>query len=344
MEHNGDLMRRIIASVIAVVILSTMFIGCLGGEETQFLYVYHAGSLSIPFDEMEELFEDSHPNVDVRRESGGSVATVRKVTDQGKEPDVVGVADYSLIPDMMYEEWADWTVKFARNRMIIAYTNHSAYKDDINTTNWYDIFQRDGVKYGFSNPNDDPCGYRSQMVTLLAESYYGNDSIFDDLIEAHTGITATGGNITVPETSNLNIDTSKIMVRSAEVDLMAALESGEIDYLYIYQSVASQHEGVYYVQLPEAIDMSSIDYAEEYSEISLTRGSGNVVVGKPIVYGITIPTTVKNYDLAVEFVELVLNQTGQDVMEYMGQPPIVPPKADNVTNMPEILQPLVEEE
>jgi len=40
----------------------------------------------------------------------------------------------------------------------------------------------------------------------------------------------------------------------------------------------------------------------------------------------------------------VLTQTGQDVMEYMGQPPIVPPKADNVTNMPEILQPLVEEE
>ncbi|MFP4545237.1 MAG: substrate-binding domain-containing protein, partial [Methanomassiliicoccales archaeon] len=75
---------------------------------------------------MEKRFEEDHPGVDVRREAAGSVATVRKVTDQGKEPDVVGLADYSLIPDMMYEEYADWTVQFAKNRMTLAYTDQSA--------------------------------------------------------------------------------------------------------------------------------------------------------------------------------------------------------------------------
>lgn len=335
-------MRRVITGVVAVIVLSTMLLGCLGGDDTQVLYVYHAGSLSIPFEELESIFEESHPHVDVRREPAGSVATIRKVTDQGKEPDVVGVADYSLIPDMMYDDYASWTVKFARNRMIIAYTDHSLYKDEINSTNWYEIFMRDGVKYGFSNPNDDPCGYRSQMVTLLAEDHYQNDSIFDDLIEAHSAITADGYNITVPETSQLNIDVSKIMVRSAEVDLMSALEVGEIDYLYIYQSVASQHEGVDYIQLPEAIDLSSTDYVEEYAKVTLTRGSGDVVIGKPIVYGVTIPATVQNMELAIEFVTLLLTQEGQDVMESMGQPPIVPPKADNIGVMPSALQPLVQ--
>lgn len=337
-------MRRVIACVVAVIVLSTMLLGCLGGDDTQVLYVYHAGSLSVPFEELESIFEDSHPNVDVRRESAGSVATIRKVTDQGKEPDVVGVADYSLIPDMMYDDYASWTVKFARNRIIIAYTEQSLYKDEINGTNWYEIFMRDGVKYGFSNPNDDPCGYRSQMVTLLAEDHYQNDSIFDDLIEAYSAITAEGYNITVPETSQLNIDTSKVMVRSAEVDLMSALEAGEIDYLYIYQSVASQHEGVEYIQLPEAIDLSSTDFADEYAKVTLTIGNGDVMIGKPIVYGVTIPTTVQNLELAIEFVELLITQEGQDIMESLGQPPIVPPRADNVGTMPSALQPLVQQD
>lgn len=338
-------MKRILACIVIVIALSTMFLGCLGGgDDSQVLYIYHAGSLSVPFNELETLFEEQYPNVDVRRESGGSVATVRKVTDQGKEPDIVAVADYSLIPDMMYDEWADWTVRFAKNRMIIAYTDQSLYEGEINSTNWYEIFQRDGVKYGFSNPNDDPCGYRSQMVTLLAEDHYQNDTIFDNLIEAHTAITAEGYNITVPETANLNIDTSKIMVRSAEVDLMSALEAGEIDYLYIYQSVASQHEGVDFLELPEAIDLSSTDYKDNYGKVSITLASGDVQVGNPIVYGITIPTTVRNNEMAIAFMELLLTQEGQDVMESMGQPPIVPPRTDNLAGMPSELQDLVVEQ
>jgi len=327
--------------MVMIVLLSTAFLGCLG-DDTESLYIFHAGSLAIPFDELEERFEESHPNVDVRRESAGSVATIRKVTDQGKEPDIVASADYTLIPDMMYPDWADWTVNFARNRMIIAYTNLSLYKEEINEDNWYEIFLRDGVKFGFSNPNDDPCGYRSQMVTLLAEDYYGNDSIYDDLIEAHCGIMAEGYNITVPDTQDLNVNTNRIMVRSMEVDLMSALESGEIDYLFIYQSVASQHIGVYYIQLPEAIDLSSTDHADNYNKVILTRASGESIQGKPIVYGVTIAKTARNLDLAIEFMELLLGVEGQQVMEDMGQPPITPPDADNISAMPTELQPLVE--
>ncbi|MFP4170751.1 MAG: tungstate ABC transporter substrate-binding protein WtpA [Methanomassiliicoccales archaeon] len=335
-------MRRILALGVAMVFVSMALMGCLG-DDTERLYVYHAGSLTIPFDELGQRFEEDHPGVDVRREAAGSVATVRKVTDQGKEPDVVGLADYSLIPDMMYEEYADWTVQFAKNRMTLAYTDQSAYKDEINQTNWYQVLLREDVKFGFSNPNDDPCGYRSQMVTLLAEDHYQNDSIYDDLIERHTAIRADGYNITVPSSNDLDVDTSKIMVRSAEVDLMSALEAGEIDYLFIYQSVASQHHGVSYLNLPEAIDLSSIDYADEYGKVTLTRASGDTSTGKPIVYGVTIPSTSKNHDLAVEFLELLLGPEGQGVMEDMGQPPIVPPTTDNIDAMPSPLQSLVEE-
>ena len=77
---------------------------------------------------------------------------------------VLASADYTLIPGMMMPGYADWYVMVSKNEIVIAYTNSSQYKDEINGENWYKIFQRDGVKYGFSSPNDDPCGYRTQMT------------------------------------------------------------------------------------------------------------------------------------------------------------------------------------
>ncbi|MBU0879785.1 tungstate ABC transporter substrate-binding protein WtpA, partial [Patescibacteria group bacterium] len=43
------------------------------------LIIFHAGSLSIPFEEMEVNFEKKYPDVDVVREIGGSRACARKI-------------------------------------------------------------------------------------------------------------------------------------------------------------------------------------------------------------------------------------------------------------------------
>ncbi len=334
-------MKRIVTVGIALLMIATLFAGCVeqGGED-EILNVYHAGSLSVPFNELEKKFEKNNPDVNVRRESAGSVSTVRKVTDQGKKPDVVGVADYSLIPNMMYgKDKANWTVRFARNRMVLAYTDSSAYRNDINSENWYKILDKKDVTYGFANPNNDPCGYRSQMITKLAENYYGNEHIFDDLIGNHTSIKENGNNITAPQ--DLGVQGSEeITVRSKETDLLGILESGNIDYLYIYQSVAKQHD-LDFVNLPKQIDLSSVKYAEGYGKVTLTRASGEKSVGKPIVYGITIPKTVQNKDTAVDFVKFLLSETGQEVMKNNGQPPIDPPKVDNKSKMPAELQEMV---
>lgn len=335
-----DMKRMVAVSVAILVLTGVLFTGCIE-EEDEVLNIYHAGSLSVPFDELEQKFEDEHPNVDVRRESAGSVATVKKVTEQGKEPDVVGVADYSLIPNLMYEDHASWTVRFAQNRIVLAYTDQSAHRDEITKDNWFTILQEDNVKFGFSNPNDDPCGYRSQMTTLLAEDHYGDDTIYDSLIEEHTAIEAGGYNISAPE--DLEADTQKVMVRSAEVDLMSALETGEIDYLYIYQSVAEQHEGVEYVNLPPQIDLSSVEYAENYEKVKLIRHTGEESIGKPIVYGITIPATVNNEELAVEFVKFLLGEEGREVMNSSGQTTIDPPKVDDISHVPDEIKSVVEE-
>ncbi|HII00539.1 TPA: tungstate ABC transporter substrate-binding protein WtpA [Methanosarcinaceae archaeon] len=314
-------------------------------EESSVLKVFHAGSLGVPFEELEQEFEGQHPGVDVQREAAGSAQSVRKITELGKQADILASADYNLIPAMMMPEYADWYAAFARNQIVIAYTNESMYSDEINADNWYEILRRPGVRYGFSNPNDDPCGYRTQMVTQLAEFYYDDTQIYDDLILDLTGMTATEENGTVmvhvPASEALAPDADKIMLRSMEVELSSALEMGEIDYFYIYRSVAVQH-GFEFVELPADIDLSSIEYADNYKLVQVEMANGEVVTGTPIVYGVTIPTNAENPELATEFVKLLLEEPGQQIFIENGQPPIVPAFADGKESMPEEPQALVQ--
>lgn len=309
------------------------------------LKVFHAGSLGEPFQELEAEFEAQHPGVDVQREAAGSAQSIKKITELGKKADVLASADYALIPSMMMPKYADWYAAFARNQMIIAYTNKSKYSSEINTNNWYQILRRPDVRFGFSNPNDDPAGYRAQMVTQLAETYYNDSKIYDDLIQNNTNITATTEEngtvlIHVPASEAISPNTSKIMLRSAEVDLSSALETGDIDYLYIYRSVAEQR-GFKYVELPPQIDLGSVEYADNYSKVQVQVANGDVNTGSPIVYGVTIPTNAENPKLAVEFVKLLLDKPGQQIFIKNGQPPIVPAVAEGKDKMPAELQSLV---
>ncbi|MFW6304508.1 MAG: tungstate ABC transporter substrate-binding protein WtpA [Candidatus Saliniplasma sp.] len=334
-------MKKTMTIICILLLAFTVLSGCIGPEEDDIIKIYHAGSLSGPFSELERRFEKQHPNIDVRREMSGSVETVRKVTDQGKEADVVGVADHSLIPDLMYDEHASWTVRFATNRMVLAHTNESNHADEISVDNWYEILQRDDVKFGFSNPNHDPCGYRSQIMIRLAQEHYDEEDLFSELIEKNTAIMEENGTITVPE--NLEPVVSKVMIRSAEMELIYGLETGDIDYLFIYQSVVEQHEGLEMVSLPEKIDLGSPEHEEFYRTVSLTRSTGENVFGEPIVYGITIPETVRNRKGARLFIEFLLSEEGKEVMEDMGQEPIDPALTDNLDRMPEELRDLVTE-
>ena len=342
---------KVIALVsVLIMVLAAVFIAAFSGEQKITLKVFHAGSLSIPFEEAEKEFEASHPGVDVQLEAAGSVNTIQKVTELNRSCDVLASADYSLIESMMMDEgYADWYIQFAVNRMVIAYTNGSAGHEALNESNWFSVMQEDGVKFGFSSPNDDPCGYRAMMVTVLASDYYGATSLFNDLIGNHTDIgLETNGSVRtvmVPADDSLNPD-EHIMIRPKETDLMSALESGEIDYLFIYQSVAVQHasSGVRFLSLPPQIDLSDTEYAGNYSSVKVQKSNGDVSTGKPIVYGITIPKNAEHPDLAAEFVELLIGDAGHDILNGAGQPPIVPAVASDPAALPAVLREMVVQE
>ncbi|HHO56935.1 MAG TPA: extracellular solute-binding protein, partial [Thermoplasmatales archaeon] len=211
----------------------------------------------------------------------------------------------------------------------------------------YRILMKNDVRFGFSNPNKDPCGYRTMMVIQLAEIYYKNGSIFDELIEKNTPIKCEeeGENYTiyVPDSMQLSSN-DRVMLRDMEVDLMAALETGEIDYLFIYGSVATQHapSGVKFVELPPEIDLSGIAYKDLYTRVKIVLHDGRVIKAKPIVYGVTIPSNAEHPDMAVEFLKMLLGEEGQKILEDNGQIPITPAICKNKDLLPPSLKPYVE--
>jgi molybdate/tungstate transport system substrate-binding protein len=284
----------------------------------------------VPFGYLEEEFESSHPNVDVLLEAYGSRAAICQITELGKQADILASADYTLIPDMMYDEYADWYIAFATNAMVLCYRDSSARANEIAKnpdefgvkTPWYEILQMDDVTYGHSNPDMDPCGYRTLMVIQLAEARYPDaDGLYDALIPGR-------------DLERGRVSQGREVVARKSVDLIAYLQSGDLDYAFEYRSVAVQ-SGLNFIELDDHINLSNPEHADFYETATVTLSGGKEKHGKPIVYGITIPQNARNPELAWEFIMLLLSEDGQHIMtDVCGQPSISPAWCDAPENLP----------
>ena len=324
--------------LLAVLVSAVIAAGCIsgggtstgsGGMKEETLTIFHAGSLSVPLEGLEKDFsayaeKNLGYKVSFDDEASGSVMAVRKVTDLHKNADIVATADYTLIPQMLVPNYTDFYVLFATNEIVIAFTNESKYANEINSTNWYEILAKPGVTFGFSNPNDDPCGYRSAMVMKLADLYYGKP-IFETLVERNTNIYANGTHIYVPK--DIQFKTGKVVMRPKETDLVGLVESGSLDYFFIYKSVAEQHH-LRYIELPDEINLRDFNLAGYYARVEITLGStGKTIKAKPIVYGVTVLKNAPHRELAIEFLKYWLGQEGRAVFKENYQDFLSPPIA-----------------
>lgn len=349
-----------------VLVLAAGITGCSGDEEEEqslsgTLTVYLAGSLSVPFEQLKALFEENHPDVDVLLEPGGSAAMVSKAItkqDAGEDPpDIMASADYALIPGRMYEgEYADWTIIFARNTMVLCYRDGAPFASDIvaGSRTWYDVLRNESVKWGHSDPDADPCGYRTMMVFQLAEQYYHDQAATFGLTpdEKANGLY----DACIPGTEQTRGRTSQgnEVVRSKSVDLVTLLETGDLDYAFEYRSVAVQHD-LNYIEMDDAVNLAQVGeigdsgityedlYAQAQVQLKGSTGEYAATKGAAVVYGITILNEATNPDAAASFVKLLLSEDGKDIMEVQnGQPMLHPLKCDNPDGLPAALEKLVE--
>jgi len=331
-------------AIIATVIVAIAAIGIYGYSiyvsppESGTLTIMAASSLADAVNATVAEFEKRHPNVEVKTQYGGSGDLISQITQLNKSVDIMASADYGLIDGRLMPNYTTWNLKYARNEMVIAYTDKSANATQINADNWYKILSQDNVKFGIADPNSAPAGFRAVMLIKLANSYYNNDTIFYELITRNSAITSEATNDTgyvIKSPNNLN-PTGPLTFRPNVRDTLTLLETGAVDYAFVYISDARQAGGnIRYLELPDKLKLSDTQFEPEYRKIQLIQFSdmgGNktrTITLTPIVYGITILTSAPEKDLAIEFMELLLSNEGQTISKNNHIDPISPAISTN---------------
>jgi molybdate/tungstate transport system substrate-binding protein len=285
------------------------------------LIVFGAGTLANPFAQEIAAFKAQHPGITVHSDFGASGDRVKAITELGEPADVLGVADYSLIPAKMFgsgsKQFATWYVGFVSNQITFAYTTHSKGAGQLTPTNWYRVLAQPGVHIGRSNPAADPSGYQTLQMLQLAEGYYHDPSISAAVLKNS------------PDSS----------VAETETSLIGALQSGQLDYLAIYRSDALQNH-FKYINLPPQISLSNPALAKTYAMVSTQGATSSTVKAKPIIYGLTVPTNAPDRQLGDEFVAFVLSRQGQAIMQANGFVVLSPALASDQGALPASLRPL----
>lgn len=316
-------MKRFFAFLFCNILLIPFVLAQKPSELSGDLIIFHAGSLSVPMKEIKTEFNKLYPKVNVLLEPAGSVECARKITDLKKPCDILASSDYNVIDKMLIPAYADWNIKFAANEMSIVYNNKSKYRDQINAKNWYDILMKQDVAFGRADPNADPCGYRSVMCIQLAESYYEKPGLAKQLLS-----------------KDLNY------MRPKEVDLLAVLESDNIDYIFIYRSNAVQHN-LNYLILPDQINLKNPGYTDDYNKAVVEikgkePGKTEQIKGDPMIYGVTMIRNAPNKEAALAFLEFMLSSDkGMKIMEKDGQPSVIPMEEKNYAKVPDRLKQFV---
>ncbi|MGO8956401.1 MAG: extracellular solute-binding protein [Streptosporangiaceae bacterium] len=284
------------------------------------LTVFGAGTLDTPFTAEIQAFRKQNPGVAVHSQFGASGDMVKAITQLHQPADVLGVADYSLIPKEMFggaKPYATWYVGFVSNQITFAYTSHSKGAGQLTASNWYQILSEPGVHIGRSNPAADPSGYQTLQMLQLADGYYHDPGLSAAVLKNS------------PDSS----------VAETETSLLSALQSGQIDYLAIYKSNALE-DHLDYIKLPARINLSDPAMAATYGTVTVNGGSLGELTGKPIIYGLTVPATAPDAALGEAFVKFVLGARGQTIMASEGFVSITPALASRQALMPASLRSL----
>jgi molybdate/tungstate transport system substrate-binding protein len=277
------------------------------------IVVFNAGSLARPIRAALDTFA-AREGLRVEQESAGSLESARKLTELGKLPDVIALADAEVFPRYLMPTHVDGYVEFARNRMVLLYTERSRGAAAVDSLPWHEILRRPEVETGRSDPELDPNGYRTLLVWQLAERHYAIPGLASQLAAASPARN----------------------VRPKEADLVGLLQAGEMDFIWSYESMARALE-LPYLQLPPEIDLSSTD-----SALAVGYGMASVKVrgaapndsitfrGAPIVYAFAVPRNAPHPELAAKFARFLLSEEGRELLQREGLDAIDVPVARGV--------------
>lgn len=262
------------------------------------LKILHAGALRKPIKECVHLFWKEYPDVEVTLDYAGSRACAHAVLE-GQDADVIALADPHVFEDLLVPDHVDIFFVFATDQIVLAFDEFSQHSGTVSGNNWMDVLLNEGVLYGRSDHNLDPCGYRTLMVWQLAEKFYSRPGLFN----------------------RLNGKCAPELIYPKSIDLSGSLLEGRVDYAFIYSSVAEQF-GFRYVRFPDRINLSNPTHADDYARamVTVTGKGGEVylVRGAPVEFAVAIPRNSASKELAGVFVEILTSPEGEKILDACG--------------------------
>lgn len=258
------------------------------------IFILHAGSLVYTYREhVIPAFEEEY-DINVLNEGRGSLQSARMIIDGQRTPDVFVSASPDAVNLLIVQNLVTWFIGFATDQLVLAYSKSSPHYDKVKEVlegnrSWYDLLREKEVKFGRTNPEQDPKGYYAVLMFQLARIFYNQD-YFLELLKADQ---------IFPEET-----------------LVTRLETAQVDLIVAYKHEAVE-KGLPYIELPPEINLGDSHYAEYYAQANYTLKSGEIVKGGPITFVITILSSVKNIKGATSFVEFQLKQ-GLEILNAGG--------------------------
>lgn len=245
---------------------------------------------------MDALRDECEETLDVKllSEISGSQICCRKVTELGRECDVLMVADSDLLKKIASSR-VKWRIDFAHDSVVLG-VGIRAKRTDEAEQDWVPVLLDESVRLGRVDENLGPIGYRTLLVWALKEKL------------GHPGLS-----------SSLKERTAKVVDHVAQ--LATELKAGSLDYGFLYRTTCLKDD-IRFIALDDRINLGSpeMDYSDaEVSFVNTQSGKKErvTVKGSHITYGLTIPTNAPNREKAVEMAGYLLSSR-KDVFELKG--------------------------
>jgi molybdate/tungstate transport system substrate-binding protein len=301
-KHGIYLVLLVFVYILSVITISEFLI-VNGTPTTTEVFVMYAGSLLNIFEDIIGPAFKNESGYTYIGEGKGSVQISNLIRDGFRTPDVFVSAGTIPIVRLMNTTppLVHWLLEFGSAEMVISYSPNSPYFNDLEKARkgemlWYEVISQEGFKFGRTDPELDPKGYYTVIISNLANIYYNDSSIKDRIL----GKDRNAKQIFPEET------------------LKSLLELGQFDAVASYK-----HEAVIrdlpYITLPDQINLGNSTFSDFYKLANYTLESDQRVIhGEPVFFSVTIPKTVKNLNGAISFVNFILSTNGSELLENQG--------------------------
>jgi len=287
--HTG-VWRLAVCSVVFLLVL-------LGAQTTHAasgtVNVFYAGSLVNVNENLVGPAFAAGTGATYQGKAAGSLAIVNQIKGKIVTPDVVELADPTVNAALMGPangNIVSWYFTFARSELVIGFDPTSRFAPAFRAVQhhklpFYRALEQSGLRFGRTDPNLDPKGYRVIFMASLAQQVYHLKGFKNRL---------------------LGSDNNPDQVFPEE-GLVARLLTGQVNAGVFYLSEV-RDLGMPYISLPAKINLGNAKYTKLYATQHFTSTQGAKFTGAPIQFTVTIPSTAKNPSGAEAFVHFVLSR------------------------------------